>query len=437
MWTGRHQSGVGAESEELVRETRQLMLQRSRVAIHLGWSIHLAFVGVDVWRIAPGRYSEAVVYRVAGTIALWILLALTRTRYAERWAAWIGCSAVAVMMLIVAAIMPLFDGASDPHYAIQGTGMVLCVLGAGLLLPLDGAQMLGLGVLALALHVGFTWTFPLSANLPILVATASSVLIATVGARELARSRRAAFQGRRAQEELLRARSDFVAMLTHDIRNPMAVIDGYVDMLLAERELTPKARDELLIQVQRAARTALELAGEFLDASKIEAGRFLLKPTRTVDVDDVLRRVLGDHRSHATQRGIALWHDEAPDLPAIEADAAALARVFTNLVGNAIKHTSAGGSVRVAARRAGSDRIEVVVEDTGEGLPPGMESRVFDRYTGVATRADSTGLGLFIASTITAAHGGTIAAENRRDRRGARFLVVLPVTTVVDVSASA
>jgi two-component system sensor histidine kinase VicK len=315
--------------------------------------------------------------------------------------------------------------------------MVLCVLGAGLLLPLDATQMLGLGLLALALHVGFTWTFPLSANLPILVGTASSVVIATVGARELARSRRAEFDGRRAREELVRARSDFVAMLTHDLRNPMAVIDGYVQMLLAERDLTLAARDELLIQVQRAARTALELAGEFLDASKIEAGRFFLKPTRTVDVDDVLRRVLGDHRSHATQRGIALWHDEAVDLPAIEADAAALGRVFTNLIGNAIKHTSAGGSVRVVARRAGADRIEVVVEDTGEGLPPGMESRVFDRYTGVATRADSTGLGLFIASTITAAHGGTIAAENRRDRRGARFRVVLPVTTVVGVSGSA
>jgi len=280
--------------------------------------------------------------------------------------------------------------------------------------------MLGLGVLALGLHVGFTWAFPPSANLPVLVATASSVLIATVGARELARSRRAEFQGRHAQAELANARSDFVAMLTHDIRNPMAVIDGYVEMLLAERDLTPKARDELLIQVQRAARTALELAGEFLDASKIEAGRFVLKPTRTVDVDDVLRRVLGDHRSHATQRGIALWHDEAPDLPAIEADAAALTRVFANLIGNAIKHTAAGGSVRVVARRVGSERIEIVVEDTGEGLPPGMEARVFDRYTGVATRADSTGLGLFIASTITAAHGGTIAAENRSDRRGAR-----------------
>jgi signal transduction histidine kinase len=125
---------------------------------------------------------------------------------------------------------------------------------------------------------------------------------------------------------------------------------------------------------------------------------------------------------------VTLLNDSAADLPAVDADVAALDRVFANLLGNAIKHTPAGGTVRIVARPSGATLIEVVVEDTGGGIPPGQEMRIFERYTGAASRADSTGLGLFIARTITAAHGGTISAENRLDARGARFRVVLPAT---------
>jgi signal transduction histidine kinase len=103
-----------------------------------------------------------------------------------------------------------------------------------------------------------------------------------------------------------------------------------------------------------------------------------------------------------------------------------LDRVFANLLSNAIKHTPGGGTVRVVGRLARPDLVEVVVEDTGEGIPLGQETRIFERYTSAASRTDSTGLGLFIARTITLAHGGTISAENRQDCRGARFRVLLP-----------
>ncbi len=414
--------------EEFIRETRELMLRRARVAIHLGWSIHLAFVGVDWWRIAPARYPEAVALRLTGIALLMPLLAATRARNAVRWSAWIGCGALTLLMAITASIMPLFEGARDPQYAIQGTGMVLCILAAGLLLPLDVPKMLALGVIATAWQVLFTLDFPVAQNFPVLVATVSSVVIATVGARELAKSRLADFEGRRAKEELVRARSDFVAMLTHDIRNPLAAIDGFVQMLREEWEMTVEQRDALLADVQRAVHNAVTLAMNFLDASKIEADRFVLK-RRLTDITDLLRRAVADHRPYAAHRGLSLVLDSDSDLPAVDGDGAALDRVFANLLGNAIKHTPPGGTVRVAARPSGRDQIEIVVEDTGEGISPGQESRIFERYTGAASRSDSTGLGLFIAHTITGAHGGTIAAENRHDCRGARFRVVLPVAT--------
>src|SRR6185436_513727 len=138
-------------------------------------------------------------------------------RNAVRWAEWLGAGTFAIVTAATAAMMPLFEGPSDPHYAIQGTGVVLCILGAGLLLPFDAPKMLALGLLGTAFHVGFTLDFPIAQNFPVVVATLASVLIATVGARELTRSRLADFAGRRAREELLRVRADFLAMLTHDI----------------------------------------------------------------------------------------------------------------------------------------------------------------------------------------------------------------------------
>jgi signal transduction histidine kinase len=404
------------------------MLRRARVAIVLGASITIAFIAVDMLRIAAERYPQAVAVRVAGALLLLFMLPATSLPNAVRWSAWLGGGALVILIATTAAVMPLFAGAGDPQYAIQGTGLVLCVLGAGLLLPFDAPGMLALGLVATAFHVAFTLDFPLAQNLPVVIATLSAVVIAVVGARELTRSRRADFEGRRAKEELMRARSDFVAMLTHDIKNPLSAIDGLVEMLRDERRMAAGERETLLDDVQRAVRTAISLAVNFLDASKIEAGRLVLK-TRTVNLGELVGRALADHRPHAAQKAITLVNDADTDLPAIEADVAALERVFANLIGNAIKHTPRAGTIRVAAHRTRRDRVEIVVEDSGEGIAPGQESRIFERYTGAASRADSTGLGLFIVRTITAAHGGTISAENRGEGAGARFRVVLPIAS--------
>jgi signal transduction histidine kinase len=411
--------------DDFVRETREIMLRRTRVVIFLGAFVHVAFVAVDAFRVPPERYREAVALRLIGAALLLCVYPATRGRNAVRWAEWLGSIAFAIVTATTASIMPLFESATDSNYAIQGTGIVLCILGAGLLLPFDGPKMLALGLLGTAIHVGFTLDFPLAQNFAVVVVTLTSVLIATVGARELTRSRLADFEGRRAKEELLRVRADFVAMLTHDIKNPLGVIDGFVEMLREEPAMPAEERDALLGHAQRAVRTAIALAVNVLDASKIDAGGFVLR-TCSTNVGELIGRAVANHRPYAAHKGIALVDDSAPVLPAIRADPAALDRVLGNLLSNAIKHTPSGGTVCIAARAAERDRVEIVVEDSGEGLQPGQEAHIFERYTGAASRADSTGLGLFISRTITSAHGGTISAENRTDGRGARFRVVLP-----------
>jgi hypothetical protein len=189
------------------RETRELMLRRTRVAIGLGASIHAAFIVADPFRVVPGEASHAVAFRAAGIVASIALLAVTRMPGALAHSHRLGAAALAILMATTASIMPLLGGVADPDYAIQGTGMALCILGGGLLLPFDGSGMFGLGMLALALHLGFTLDFPLDQNLPIVLATLAAIPVATVGARELTRSRLAEFEGRRAKEDLFRSRT--------------------------------------------------------------------------------------------------------------------------------------------------------------------------------------------------------------------------------------
>src|SRR6185369_1918072 len=182
--------------------------------------------------------------------------------------------------------------------------------------------MLVVGLIALAFHIGFTLDFPLLANFPVLFGTVSSVAIATVGARELTRSRRADFEGRCAKEDLLRARSDFVAMVTHDIRNPLAAVDGFVEMLCDEPEMAPPKRAELLAHVQRSVRSAIALAVNFLDTSKIEANRFVLR-RRLTEMGALLQHAVADHLPSAARAGVTLVIDTTADLPTVDADAAA------------------------------------------------------------------------------------------------------------------
>ncbi|MGH7858588.1 MAG: sensor histidine kinase, partial [Candidatus Binatia bacterium] len=233
------------------------------------------------------------------------------------------------------------------------------------------------------------------------------------------------WEGRAAKEALLRARSDFVAMLTHDIKNPLGAVSGYVS-LLREEDPPPAEAREILARIEAANQTALLLATNFLDVSTIEASGVTIS-ARPTDVGDLLRRILSEQRSQAETKGVDLALDARLDLPTLQADPGLLGRIFTNLIDNAIKFTPRGGAVRASARADGEGHLEVVVEDTGAGIPPDAMGRIFQRYSRASSRSDSTGLGLYIVRTFTEAHGGTVFAENRDDRLGARVGVRLPV----------
>lgn len=229
--------------------------------------------------------------------------------------------------------------------------------------------------------------------------------------------------------ELDRLKAEFVSVASHEIKTPLSVIRGYVTLLAdgiygEVNEAQHKTLEAVNAQTDRLAR----LVHRLLDVSRFEAGGARLE-LREIDLQAFFDDLTSDFRVLALQNGIEFPVRLADDLPPrILGDEDRLSEVLGNLLSNAFKFTSAGGTIRVdACRRDGG--IEVEVEDTGVGIAQEKLPRIFEKFfqveNDVQPRSVGSGLGLAIAREIVEAHGGTIGAESE-EGKGTRFRVFLP-----------
>lgn len=250
--------------------------------------------------------------------------------------------------------------------------------------------------------------------------------IVVEGADEI--SRLAASFNHMAQEvkAAQQAQRDLVANVSHELKTPLTSIQGFsqalLDGALKGRE---GVREAARIINQEAGRLAA-LVADLLTLSRFEAGLGSGKG-QPLDLQEILQGCLERFGERARQAEVRL-EGSLNALPSIRGEGQHLEQAFANLVDNAIKYTPPGGTVRLAARCLDSKVVEVVVEDTGIGIPPEDLSRIFERFYRVdkSRTAGGTGLGLAIAKEAIEAHGGTIRAESELGK-GSRFTVTLPV----------
>jgi signal transduction histidine kinase/ActR/RegA family two-component response regulator len=220
----------------------------------------------------------------------------------------------------------------------------------------------------------------------------------------------------------VRARDEVLAVVAHDLQNPLNVISMAANMLLsrAGEQSLRRPVERIVRGVQRATR----LLRDLLDISAMEAGRFSVE-RRRVDPADLLLSALESQQSLAADASVIIASDLSPELPAVDADEERLLEVLENLVGNAVKFTSPGGSITVGAARE-ADEVRVWVQDSGAGIPPEQLPHIFDRFW-QAKRTDrrGSGLGLTICKGIVEAHGGRIWAESSFGQ-GTRVLFTVP-----------
>ncbi len=229
-------------------------------------------------------------------------------------------------------------------------------------------------------------------------------------------------------EAASRHKSEFLANMSHELRTPMNAILGYTE-LIADGIYggVPERMREVLGRVEGSGRHLLGLINDVLDLSKIEAGQLTLT-LADYAMKEVVDAVVASVESLAAEKGLRLVVETAPELPTGRGDQRRLAQVLLNLVGNAIKFTEQGQvAIRVGA--AGG-LFTVAVSDTGPGIAPADQERIFEEFqqadTSTTRPKGGTGLGLAIARRIVAMHGGRIWVESAPGE-GATFRFTLPV----------
>jgi signal transduction histidine kinase len=224
-----------------------------------------------------------------------------------------------------------------------------------------------------------------------------------------------------------RQREEFVAMMTHDLKSPLTVIMGYVQALLGEMPEKVDASLHLFVrEMDKSAGKMLSMIDDVLDAYRLEAG-LLQIDRQPCNVRVLLEGCCSDGEREAVVHGSAFSSDICADMPTFNLDGKQVARVFANLIGNAVKFTPRRGTIRVSsALKDGCLLVEV--SDTGIGIPPDEVPRIFNQYfrAAAARGFKGTGLGLTISKAIVEAHGGSIGVESAAGQ-GSRFTVLLPL----------
>jgi signal transduction histidine kinase len=226
-------------------------------------------------------------------------------------------------------------------------------------------------------------------------------------------------------KDVERLKSDFVAMVSHEIRTPITAIQGILGLL---RDDAPDEREELLEIAEINARRLLSIVTDILDFSKLEASKLPMSFAST-DVGDVIDAVVRSMKRLASELGIRLRTNVSEELPHVLADRLRVEQVLTNLISNAVKFSSAGDVVSIGAEREG-EAVRIAVEDRGCGIDAKDIPRLFTKLTqldmGNARSVGGTGLGLVISRAIVEAHGGEIFVSSQKGQ-GSVFEFLLPI----------
>ncbi|MCG2704125.1 MAG: cell wall metabolism sensor histidine kinase WalK [Candidatus Omnitrophica bacterium] len=230
------------------------------------------------------------------------------------------------------------------------------------------------------------------------------------------------------QKELERMKDTFVSNVTHDLRAPLISIQKSISLILeSAKEPLPQEQKQFLEIANNSATRLMALVNDLLDVAKLEAGRVPLEYTH-VSLPNVVESVFSTLSVWAGSRGVELKKEGLESLE-FDADEKLLNQVFTNLVGNAIKFTPAGGSVAIKAEKADKE-VKISVIDTGCGIPADSLGRIFEKFEQtraipVGNAPKGSGLGLAIVKDIVQLHGGKVWAESEVGK-GSAFIFMIP-----------
>lgn len=226
-------------------------------------------------------------------------------------------------------------------------------------------------------------------------------------------------------KELDKAKSEFVTMVSHDLRSPLTSIVGFTELLPAAGPLNEKQQEFVKYAIE-ATRNMRRLIDDLLDLAKIESG--ISAAQVPCDLNKIVADVVTDSQGIAVAQGIELSTAERTKSATVLGDPGQLERALANLIANALKYTPTGGQVRVDLRSS-DNTLYVTVADTGHGIPEKDLPHIFEKFYRVDAnhRAEGTGLGLAMVKSIVRAHNGRVSVRSE-EGKGSTFTMALPLT---------
>jgi signal transduction histidine kinase len=233
-------------------------------------------------------------------------------------------------------------------------------------------------------------------------------------------------ESHRKTQTALTTREEFLAIVSHDLRNPLNHISMAAQNLFEEPG-NQKEVKEIATSIKRSAGEMLRLIQDLLDIERIAIGKLVLHYEEH-DVSEIIREVVGDFQRDAASKQITLTA-RAEECHEVVCDRSRVVQVLSNLIGNAIKFTPAQGEIRVGCARTGAEskEVQVSVSDTGAGIAPEKIGTIFERFSQINSQdRRGIGLGLYIAKMMVEEHPGRIWVESKLGE-GSTFHFTLPV----------
>jgi signal transduction histidine kinase len=221
-------------------------------------------------------------------------------------------------------------------------------------------------------------------------------------------------------------KSEFVSTVSHDLRAPLTLMRGYATMLSMVGEMNEQQKD-FMEKILSSVDQMDELVDNLLDLGRIEAGMGL--DLKSLKISVVISEVINNYRPLAVKKQIILEEDLSDDMVPIEIDPTLLRQALANIIDNAIRYTLAEGRVTVRAYQEENQQM-IVVQDTGVGIAPTDQARLFEKFYRIHRKEGLSegglGLGLAIAKSVVEQHGGRISVESRLGE-GSTFIIEIPI----------
>ncbi len=237
-------------------------------------------------------------------------------------------------------------------------------------------------------------------------------------------------EARDAAEKANQLKDEFLATLSHELRNPLNVILGYSELLLRMPEIERSARlGQMAEALRRNAQSQSQLINDLLDLSRLQRGKISLNQ-ETVSLAAIIDNAVETVRADASSKGIDIRLNDNDHLLLVDGDRLRLQQIAWNLLNNAVKFTPHGGSIDIRLQTENGNAV-LVVSDTGQGIDPKFLPHVFEMFRQAdgsnSRRHGGLGIGLALVHQLVQLHGGTIQAESEGANKGSRFTVHLPL----------